>query len=215
MTVSDLERLIQLLARLPGLGPRSARRAALKMIERPETLMLPLATALERAAENIRACATCGNLDTGDTCAICRDPASAESVPPRTWYRPLKAPLRSSAQRSPTSSTTQTSVPSRAGSRQMAQVSPVSRLPQVAQARMLSAACSKAAASGSMRVSGFAIILSAARRAERGPRPGRRASNWIRRSRSLTVMTGDAAGGANASPRASYPRASSPRASHG
>jgi recombination protein RecR len=75
MTVSDLERLIQLLARLPGLGPRSARRAALKMIQKPETLMLPLATALERAAENIRACATCGNLDTGDTCAICRDPA--------------------------------------------------------------------------------------------------------------------------------------------
>ncbi len=75
MTVSDLERLIQLLARLPGLGPRSARRAALKMIQKPETLMLPLAAALERAAENIRACATCGNLDTGDTCAICRDPA--------------------------------------------------------------------------------------------------------------------------------------------
>ncbi len=74
MTVSDLERLIQLLARLPGLGPRSARRAALKMIQKPETLMLPLATALERAAKNIRACATCGNLDTGDTCAICRDP---------------------------------------------------------------------------------------------------------------------------------------------
>ncbi len=75
MTVSDLDRLIQLLARLPGLGPRSARRAALKMIQKPETLMLPLATALEQAAENIRACTTCGNLDTGDTCAICRDPA--------------------------------------------------------------------------------------------------------------------------------------------
>ncbi len=75
MTVSDLERLIQLLARLPGLGPRSARRAALKMIKKPETLMLPLAAALEQAAENIRACATCGNLDTADLCAICRDPA--------------------------------------------------------------------------------------------------------------------------------------------
>jgi len=75
MTVSDLERLIQLLARLPGLGPRSARRAALKMIGRPETLMLPLAAALEQAAENIRACATCGNLDTADICAICRNPA--------------------------------------------------------------------------------------------------------------------------------------------
>ncbi len=75
MTVSDLERLIQLLARLPGLGPRSARRAALKMIDKPETLMLPLAAALERAAENIRACATCGTLDTSNTCAICRNPA--------------------------------------------------------------------------------------------------------------------------------------------
>ncbi len=75
MTVSDLDRLIQLLARLPGLGPRSARRAALKMIQKPETLMLPLATALEQAAENIRACATCGNLDTADPCTICRDPA--------------------------------------------------------------------------------------------------------------------------------------------
>ena len=74
MTVSDLDRLIQLLARLPGLGPRSARRAALKMIQKPETLMLPLAAALVQAAENIRACAACGNLDTGNTCAICRDP---------------------------------------------------------------------------------------------------------------------------------------------
>ncbi len=75
MTVSDLERMIQLLARLPGLGPRSARRAALKMIKKPETLMLPLAAALQQAAENIRACSTCGNLDVADPCAICRDPA--------------------------------------------------------------------------------------------------------------------------------------------
>ena len=74
MTVGDIDRLIQLLARLPGLGPRSARRAALKMIQKPETLMLPLAAALRRAAENIRACSTCGNLDTSDPCAICRDP---------------------------------------------------------------------------------------------------------------------------------------------
>ena len=74
MTVGDIDHLIQLLARLPGLGPRSARRAALKMIQKPETLMLPLAAALQRAAENIRACSTCGNLDTSDPCAICRDP---------------------------------------------------------------------------------------------------------------------------------------------
>ena len=74
MTVGDIDRLIQLLARLPGLGPRSARRAALKMIQKPETLMLPLATAIQRAAENIRACSACGNLDARDPCAICRDP---------------------------------------------------------------------------------------------------------------------------------------------
>ena len=74
MTVSEIERLVQLLARLPGLGPRSARRAVLHMIKAPETLMLPLAEALHRAAEGIRPCATCGNLDTSDPCAICRDP---------------------------------------------------------------------------------------------------------------------------------------------
>ena len=74
MTVGDIDRLIQLLARLPGLGPRSARRAALKMIQKPETLMLPLAAALQRTAENIHACSTCGNLDASDPCAICRNP---------------------------------------------------------------------------------------------------------------------------------------------
>ncbi len=74
MPVGDIDRLILLLARLPGLGPRSARRAALQMIKRPETLMLPLAGALRQAAENIRTCAACGNLDTADPCAICRAP---------------------------------------------------------------------------------------------------------------------------------------------
>ncbi len=73
MINSEIERLIQLLARLPGLGPRSARRAVLQMIKRPETLMLPLAAALQSAAESIRSCAICGNLDTADPCAICRD----------------------------------------------------------------------------------------------------------------------------------------------
>ncbi len=75
MTVSEIDRLIQLLARLPGLGPRSARRAALQMINKRETLMLPLAAAIQQAAQAIRACAICGNLDTAETCAICRDPA--------------------------------------------------------------------------------------------------------------------------------------------
>ncbi len=80
MTVGDIDHLIQLLARLPGLGPRSARRAALKMIQKPETLMLPLAAALQRAAENIRICSTCGNLDASDPCAICRDPGRDAAV---------------------------------------------------------------------------------------------------------------------------------------
>ncbi len=74
MPAGDIDRLILLLARLPGLGPRSARRAALQMIKRPETLMLPLAGALRQAAENIRTCNVCGNLDTRDPCAVCRAP---------------------------------------------------------------------------------------------------------------------------------------------
>ena len=72
---SELDRLIQLLARVPGLGPRSARRAALMMIRRREALMLPLAEALTRVAETIRPCSICNNLDTEDPCAICRDQA--------------------------------------------------------------------------------------------------------------------------------------------
>jgi len=73
MTLSDIERLIQLLAKLPGLGPRSARRAALQLLKKRELLMLPLARALEDAAANIRSCAVCGNLDTADPCVICTD----------------------------------------------------------------------------------------------------------------------------------------------
>ena len=71
--MSDLDRLVQLLARLPGLGPRSARRAALFLLKRRESLMEPLAAAMAAAAERIRACPICGNLDTADPCAICRD----------------------------------------------------------------------------------------------------------------------------------------------
>jgi len=80
MTVSEIERLIQLLARLPGLGPRSARRAVLQMIKRPETLMLPLAAALRQAAESIKTCGICGNLDTRDPCAICREPGRNATI---------------------------------------------------------------------------------------------------------------------------------------
>lgn len=72
--MSELDTLIQLLAKLPGLGPRSARRAALHLIKRRESLMMPLAAALAQAAEAIRRCSVCGNLDTLDPCAICRDP---------------------------------------------------------------------------------------------------------------------------------------------
>ncbi|MDA0701743.1 MAG: recombination mediator RecR [Proteobacteria bacterium] len=69
----EIERLIQLLARMPGLGPRSARRAALYLIKRRETLMEPLAQALGQAAAAIRVCSTCGNADTTDPCSICAD----------------------------------------------------------------------------------------------------------------------------------------------
>ena len=74
MTGPEIERLIQLLARLPGLGPRSARRAALDLLKRRDTVLKPLAEALIVAAEKIVTCRTCGNLDTIDPCAICADP---------------------------------------------------------------------------------------------------------------------------------------------
>ncbi len=74
MSVSDIERLIQLLARLPGLGPRSARRAVLHLLKKRESLMLPLGAALTEAAGSVRRCSTCGNLDSTDPCAICADP---------------------------------------------------------------------------------------------------------------------------------------------
>lgn len=69
----EIEQLIQLLARLPGLGPRSARRAALHLIKRQEALLVPLAAALQAAAASIKICSTCGNLDSRDPCAICTD----------------------------------------------------------------------------------------------------------------------------------------------
>src|SRR5579863_9490492 len=72
--MSEIDRLVQLLAKLPGLGPRSARRAALFLLKRRETLMEPLAASLAEAARRIHACATCGNLDLMNPCAICRDP---------------------------------------------------------------------------------------------------------------------------------------------
>jgi recombination protein RecR len=69
-----IEHLIGLMSRLPGLGRRSARRAVLKMLMRPDQQMLPLADALRKAAEAVRPCGICGNLDARDPCGICRDP---------------------------------------------------------------------------------------------------------------------------------------------
>lgn len=74
MVSEDIERLITLLAKLPGLGPRSARRAVLVMLKRKEALMQPLAKAMATAADAIRTCSVCGNLDTRDPCKLCNDP---------------------------------------------------------------------------------------------------------------------------------------------
>ena len=71
---SEIDRLIQQLARLPGLGPRSARRAALYLLQRREQVLVPLVESLGRAAERIAPCSNCGNLDDVDPCRICRDP---------------------------------------------------------------------------------------------------------------------------------------------
>lgn len=73
MTSPEIERLIQLLSKLPGLGPRSARRAVLALVRRRETLLQPLARALTEAADTVRICSTCGNIDSRDPCAICAD----------------------------------------------------------------------------------------------------------------------------------------------
>ncbi len=69
----EIERLVQLLARLPGLGPRSARRAALVLIKKKESLLQPLAAALEEAGRVIKSCGTCGNLDTSNPCGVCTE----------------------------------------------------------------------------------------------------------------------------------------------
>ena len=74
MTGPEIERLIQLLARLPGLGPRSARRAALHLLKRREALLDPLARALTDVASVVKTCRVCGNLDSVDPCSICADP---------------------------------------------------------------------------------------------------------------------------------------------
>ena len=73
----EIERLIELMARLPGLGPRSARRAVLHMLRKREAVMAPLAQALAQVVITARDCAICGNIGTEDPCDICRDPRRA------------------------------------------------------------------------------------------------------------------------------------------
>jgi recombination protein RecR len=69
----EIERLIQLLARLPGLGPRSARRAALHLIKKRDQLLGPLSEAMRVANERVVVCQSCGNVDTIEPCTVCRD----------------------------------------------------------------------------------------------------------------------------------------------
>lgn len=76
----EIERLVQLLARVPGLGPRSARRAVLHLIGKREELLTPLAAAMQVARDRILICSTCGNIDTSDPCAICSDPERDRST---------------------------------------------------------------------------------------------------------------------------------------
>ena len=80
MTAPEIERLINLLAKLPGLGPRSARRAVLAMMRRRETLLVPLAKAITEAATAVRTCGICGNIDGQDPCSICADARRDASV---------------------------------------------------------------------------------------------------------------------------------------
>ena len=75
----EIEQLIQLLARLPGLGPRSARRAVLHLIKKKDALMVPLSAALDRAVVAVRVCEVCGNIDTRSPCHICADPRRADT----------------------------------------------------------------------------------------------------------------------------------------
>jgi recombination protein RecR len=76
----EIERLIALLGKLPGLGPRSARRAALALLKRKDQLLTPLTQAMAEAAAKVRACSSCGALDTSDPCSICADGARDPSL---------------------------------------------------------------------------------------------------------------------------------------
>lgn len=71
--MNDIDKLIQIMGRLPGLGPRSARRAVLHLLKKRETLLHPFINALGDVAANVKTCTVCGNLDAADPCTICRD----------------------------------------------------------------------------------------------------------------------------------------------
>lgn len=80
VTGPEIEKLIQLLARVPGLGPRSARRAALHLIKKKDQLFGPLAEAMAVAHEKVKVCSVCGNVDTADPCTVCTDPRRDRST---------------------------------------------------------------------------------------------------------------------------------------
>lgn len=70
---SDIDALIKQFAKLPGIGPRSARRIVLQMIRQPERYLAPLIEVMQRTAESVKTCSVCGNVDTSDPCRICTD----------------------------------------------------------------------------------------------------------------------------------------------
>ncbi|MGV0876395.1 recombination mediator RecR [Martelella sp. FLE1502] len=80
VTGPEIEKLIQLLAKVPGLGPRSARRAALHLIKKRDQLMGPLSGAMQDAYDKVKICSTCGNVDTADPCTICTDPTRDQGL---------------------------------------------------------------------------------------------------------------------------------------
>ncbi|MBI1250473.1 MAG: recombination protein RecR [Alphaproteobacteria bacterium] len=80
LAAPEIEALISLLGKVPGLGPRSARRAALQLLKKKDALMLPLAAALQDAAHKIKACANCGMLDANDPCTLCTAPARDDAL---------------------------------------------------------------------------------------------------------------------------------------
>tara|TARA_B100001146_G_C16099156_1_gene398587 strand:- start:144 stop:737 length:594 start_codon:yes stop_codon:yes gene_type:complete len=80
MKPSKIDSLIELLARLPGIGPRSARRIALNLLKKPDSLMRPLAKALVEAADQIKKCEICGNIDTVSPCNLCEDNRRDQSI---------------------------------------------------------------------------------------------------------------------------------------